>query len=179
VSRGRRDYSAPCGPQAPVTPHATRKILFVCRANICRGPMAMAILNTLAKDAGLGVRAESAGVAALEGAEMDPKARAVLEEMGIYPECHRARQATRALLEEADLVLTMSRRQSAQLIENIGAPLAKVQALLEYSNATGGGREGIVDPHGRSLQAYRATSRELFGYADLLLHHLTGETNSP
>jgi protein-tyrosine phosphatase len=139
--------------------------------------MAVAILNTLAEDAGVGVRAESAGVAALEGAEMDPKARAVLEEMGVYPGDHRARQATRTLLEEVDLVLTMSRRQSAYLIENVGAPPGKVHALPEYSNASGGGTEGIVDPHGRSLQAYRATSRELLGYIDSLLHRLTGGTN--
>lgn len=137
--------------------------------------MAAAILNTLAEDAGLGVRAESAGVAALEGAGMDPKARAVLEELGVFPGDHRTRQATRALLEEADLVLTMSRRQSAQLIENVGAPPGKVHTLPEYSN--GGGGMGIVDPHGRSLQAYRATSRELFGYVDSLLRRLTRETN--
>lgn len=161
-----------------MAPRATQKILFVCRANICRSPMAEAILNTLAEDAGLGVRAESAGVAALEGAEMDPQARAVLEEMGVYPESHRAKQVTRALLEEADLVLTMSRRQSAQLLETIGAPPGKIQILLDYSNATEGSGEGIVDPHGRSLQTYRATSRELFGYVDSLVHHLTGEAYS-
>lgn len=163
-----------------MTPRATQKILFVCRANICRSPMAEAIQHTLAEDAGLAVGAESAGVAALEGAEMDPKARAVLEEMGVYPGYHhRARQVTRALLSEADLVLTMSRWQSEQLLENIGATPGKVQTLLDYSNATRGSREEIVDPHGRSLQAYRATSRELFGYVDSLTHHLTSETYSP
>ena len=142
--------------------------------------MASAILNTIAEDGGLGVRAESAGVVALEGAEMDPKARAVLEEMGVYPgHHHSARQVTRTLLDEADLVLTMSRRQSEHLLENIGATPGKVQTLVDYSNATGGRREGIVDPHGRSLQAYRATSRELFGYVDSLTRHLTSEACSP
>lgn len=141
--------------------------------------MAEAILNTLAQDAGLGIRVESAGVAALEGAEMDRKARAVLEDMGVYPGSHRARQVNRGLLEEADLVLTMSRRQSAQLLENMDAPPEKVQTLVGYSNATGGGRDEIVDPHGGSLQAYRATSRELLGYVDSLVHHLTSEQYSP
>ena len=141
--------------------------------------MAEAILNTLAQDADLGIRVESAGVAALEGAEMDPKARAVLEEMGVYPGYHRARQVTRGLLDGADLVLTMSRRQSEQLLENVGTTSGKIQTLLDYSNASGGGRGGIVDPHGRSLQAYRATSRELFGYIDSLAHHLASGTYSP
>src|SRR4051794_7654713 len=37
-----------------------RKALFVCTANICRGPMAEAIFNALAEDRGLAYCAESA-----------------------------------------------------------------------------------------------------------------------
>jgi protein-tyrosine-phosphatase len=45
--------------------------------------------------------------AALEGRPMAENAPAVLEEAGIYPETHRARQVSREMLEKAELVLVM------------------------------------------------------------------------
>src|SRR5918998_3084690 len=96
----------------------TRQILFVCTANVCRSPMAEAIFNALAEEKGLPWRAVSAGVAALEGEDITPNARAALEEVGIYPEDHRARQVSEAMLEEAELVLAMSPRHVAALNRN-------------------------------------------------------------
>lgn len=141
------------------------KVLFVCRANVCRSPMAEAIFNALAEDAGLDLRAESAGVAALEGGAMDVKARTALEELGIYPGAHRARQVTRALVEEADLVLTMSLRQHATLLDGYGASPSRTHTLPAHSDNTRD-REEIADPHGQSLQAYRASSRSILSYVD-------------
>jgi predicted protein tyrosine phosphatase len=44
-----------------------KMILFVCTANICRSPMAEAVLNAVAEDRSLSYRAKNAGTAALEG----------------------------------------------------------------------------------------------------------------
>ncbi|MCA1738189.1 MAG: hypothetical protein LC740_04960, partial [Actinobacteria bacterium] len=112
----------------------TKKVLFVCRANICRSPMAEAILNAQTEDEGLAYRAASAGVAALVGEEMAPNARAALEEVGIYTGEHRARQANEAMLGEADLlVLAMSPRQVAALRRSFRAPPDRVYTLPEYA----------------------------------------------
>ncbi len=62
------------------------EILFVCTANVCRSPMAQAILDVLAEEKGLLLQAESAGTAPLEGATIAPNAVAALEEVRIYPE---------------------------------------------------------------------------------------------
>lgn len=140
---------------------ATR-VLFVCHANVCRSPMAAATFEALAQDARLEVRAESAGVAALEGEDMDENARAALEEIGVYPAAHRARQVSRALVGEADLVLAMSPRQRDLLLENSEGPPPMIDTLPGY---VGGARGGIADPHGRPMQSYRATCREI-------LHHV-------
>jgi protein-tyrosine-phosphatase len=155
-----------------------KKILFVCRANVCRSPMAEAILNTLAGDADLDLRAESAGVRALEGMGIDPGARAVLEEMGIVPGEHRARQVAGPLIEEADLVLTMNRRQRAYILEGSGGSEEKVRILADYSGGAHG-QTGIADPHGQSAQAYRATAREILQCIDSLLEHATRGASSP
>src|SRR5918997_2532697 len=93
----------------------TKQILFVCTANVCRSPMAEAIFNALAEEGGLAWRAASAGVAALEGEDITPNARAALEEVGIYTREHRARQVDEAMLGEADLVLVMGPQHVATL----------------------------------------------------------------
>lgn len=147
----------------------TTKVLFVCRANICRSPMAEAIFNALARDAGLEARAGSAGVAALVGEDMDAAARAALAEAGIYPGDHRARQADRTLVGGADLVLTMSARQRDLLRESSGRGSSPVIETLPAYASGRPGRDGIVDPHGRPAQFYRATCRELIEHVNSLV----------
>jgi len=78
-----------------------RGVLFVCRANVCRSPMAEAILNAIAENKKVPYRAASAGVATLVDEDMAPNARAALEEVGIYAGRHRARQMDEAILGEA------------------------------------------------------------------------------
>jgi protein-tyrosine-phosphatase len=98
-----------------------RNLLFICTANVCRSPMAEAIFNALAEEKGLGWQATSAGVAALEGEDITPNARAALEEVGIYPAGHSARQVSEGMIEEADLVLVMSPRHIRRYAEALEA----------------------------------------------------------
>jgi protein-tyrosine phosphatase len=57
------------------------RLLIVCVGNICRSPMAEAILaHRLARR---GVKVESAGIAALVGHPADPAAQALMQERGL------------------------------------------------------------------------------------------------
>ncbi len=148
------------------------KVLFVCTANICRSPMAEALFNALAEDKGLGARAQSAGVAALRGEPIAPNARAALEEVGVYPEKHSARQVDAEMLEEADLVLAMSPRHVAELRRVFGDSF-RARTLPEYAGgASSSAEEGIPEPYGSTMPAYRASVRQLLGYVDLLVNRL-------
>ena len=148
-----------------------RKVLFVCRANVCRSPMAEAIFNALAQDAGLPYEARSAGVAALAGEPMAPYAETVLEEVGIYANGHRARQVDGAMLEEADLVLAMTPRQAAALRRLSAPPASKVHTLAGYANGAPD-PEGISDPYGQPMLSYRASMRLILECTDLLVARL-------
>jgi protein-tyrosine phosphatase len=141
-----------------------KKVLFVCTANICRSPMAKAIFDALAEDGDLPFRAESAGTAALKGKTIAPNAVAALEEAGIYPGSHRARQVDEAMIEGAELVLAMTPQHAATL-RRIGVnPARGIYALAEY--AMGFTDKGIPDPYGLTMAAYRSTLRQLYEHVE-------------
>jgi protein-tyrosine phosphatase len=79
-------------------------ILTVCTGNICRSPMAEAVLAArLQKSASV----SSAGVAAWPGRPAEPEAIEVCQKNGLDISRHRARQFDEALLEAHPLVLVM------------------------------------------------------------------------
>src|SRR5918998_3319001 len=151
------------------------KVLFVCTANICRSPMAEAMFNALAEDKGLPFRAESAGVRALVDEEIAPDSRAALDEVGIYSEGHHARQVSEKMLEEAELVLVMGPRHVATLqgrFKNLQQ--GKVYALPEYALGASA-EEGIPDPYGLTMTAYRASVRQLLECVEGVVERLERE----
>lgn len=150
-----------------------KTVLFVCTANICRSPMAAALFNALAEERGLPYRAESAGVAALEGAGMAPYALEALAELGIRDAGHRARQLSGELLEGADLVLAMGPRHVREIERSFG-PSGKVYTLRGYAGEDRDGEE-IPDPYGLTAHAYRASLRQLLEYVEGVLERLRRE----
>lgn len=151
-----------------------QKVLFVCRANICRSPMAETIFKAVTEDRKLAYRAASAGVAALVDEDMAQNARAALEEVGIYAGEHRARQVSEAMLGEADLVLAMSARQVAAIGRRFGLRPGKIYTLPEYAIGAPG-EEGIPDPYGLTMTTFRATVRQLLECVDGLVERLERE----
>jgi protein-tyrosine phosphatase len=148
-----------------------KTVLFVCTANVCRSPMAEAIFNALAEDKQLHFRARSSGVAALENEPMTPNARAALEEVGIPAGHHRARQVTESMLREADLVLALSPRHTAELQRRYCGLSHKIHTLPRYASGAPG-EDGVADPYGQTMTAYRASVHQLVGYIDGLVEAL-------
>ncbi|QYJ15066.1 Protein-arginine-phosphatase [Rubrobacter xylanophilus DSM 9941] len=157
------------------TKERPKTVLFVCTANICRSPMAAALFNALAEERSLPHRAESAGVAALEGAGMAPYAREALAELGIRDEGHRAQQVSRELLERADLVLVMGPRHLREIERSFGSS-RKVYTLRGFVGEADG--EEIPDPYGFTAHAYRASLRQLLEYVEGVLERLREEESS-
>jgi protein-tyrosine phosphatase len=155
-----------------------KKVLFVCTANICRSPMAEAVFSALVSDAGMPYEARSAGVAALVGEPMAPNAVAVLEEVGVYPGKHRARQVDEPMLQEADLVLAMTSKHVTALRRLPAGSSEKVRTLLGYTYDAPD-LEGVSDPYGQSIVAYRASLRRIYETVEVLMARLKDQKGVP
>ena len=92
-----------------------KSILIVCVGNICRSPTAEALLKH--KLDGYDIKVTSAGLGALVGKGVDPSAAAVMAEHGISLDDHMARQLTREMVRDADLILTMETRHIKAICE--------------------------------------------------------------
>ncbi|MCZ4325377.1 arsenate reductase/protein-tyrosine-phosphatase family protein [Brachybacterium paraconglomeratum] len=91
-------------------------VLFVCTGNVCRSPFAEHLL----RDRLPGIHAASRGIFALEGRAMESQMAGELSARGVDPQGFRARQVSAADL-GADLILTMSSRQRAYLLDEFPA----------------------------------------------------------
>ena len=137
----------------------TTKILLVCTGNICRSPLAAALLQRALAERGIeGIDVSSAGTGAWDGAPVSEGAYLVGLERGLDLSAHRARLLTRELVEQADLILTMARHHRAR-VDELGGE-GRVFVLGEYAGREGDEAE-VSDPFGGDLEVYRDTSVEL------------------
>jgi protein-tyrosine phosphatase len=136
-------------------------VLFVCTGNLCRSPMAAALLRHRLGDA---VVADSVGLMAPEGRPIDPRAERVLAARGVAMAPHASRRLKLADLERAQLVLAMERRQVAAL--HALAPDARDRTFM--LGRWLGGIE-IPDPYRRDENAFA----ECCTLIDDALEHMT------
>lgn len=122
----------------------TKRILIVCKGNICRSPMAEIALRGKLEGNGA-VRVESAGLAAMVGHPIDPSAARILAMRGLDGSAHVARQIDIAQIRDAHLVLAMERRQLVALQAMAPRTRSKTFLLGEWN-----GHSEIPDPYGRS-----------------------------
>lgn len=129
-------------------------LLLVCRANLCRSPMAEVVYRTCAPAMGL-QRVASAGVwAAPRGEPMDGRARAALERREYEPNAKwRSRPVVPEDLAKFDLILAMD----ATVLEALqklwpGTPPRRLRLLLDQMP----GHEGqdVPDPYYSTAAAF-------------------------
>ena len=123
-------------------------------------------------------KAVSAGTAAGPGWAASEEAVLALREKGIDASSHRSQPVTRDLLEQSDLILTMTERHRQDLLMYDPAIAGKVRLVTSFGAA---GREahGVPDPIGQSLDVYRRTRDVLdSAIADVILYLLEQKRNA-
>jgi protein-tyrosine phosphatase len=98
-----------------VTAEGTPCVLVVCTGNLCRSPLAAALLERELAAAGIEADIESAGLAAPFRRPPDRRLLRVADEVGLDLSGHRSEMLTLEQVQRADLVLTMTAEQRRQL----------------------------------------------------------------
>ncbi|MCQ4923168.1 low molecular weight protein arginine phosphatase [Tissierella carlieri] len=134
-------------------------VLFVCTGNTCRSPMAEGILKSIAKEKKLSLEVKSAGISVFDGDNASKNSIEAMRKIGIDISKHKARQLHRDLVDEADLILTMSRSHKEIIISNFPTAKDKICTLLEYVYKID---KDIADPYGGNLLLYEHTREEIY-----------------
>lgn len=143
------------------------RIMFVCTGNTCRSYMAEVIAqNHLAlRHPAANIYVSSAGTGCLGEEPATLQAQAVMAEMGYPARNHRARRLTCAMVNEANLIFTMTDRQRMDILRLVPEARDKVFLLKEYTQVaeerTGLSDLDIIDPFGEDIEFYRACAREI------------------
>jgi L-threonylcarbamoyladenylate synthase len=137
-------------------------IIFVCSGNICRSPLAAAILRKLLLETAYKdvVRVESAGTLRLPSALADPEAEKVAQEMGTDIRDHLSRPVTPEIMLSSDLVICMALDHFKYLTSHFPYFREKICLLKQWGRETILTNPSIADPMGQDHEFFVRTYNE-------------------
>ena len=149
-------------------------IVLVCTGNTCRSPMAEAMLNRklsirfasrFAKDPFIPILAKSAGVAASQGSPASEGAVAAMASIQLDLTAHQSQPAHPSLLEQADLILTMTSNHRQNLLSRWPHLAGKTFGLAPDQME-------VSDPFGGPVEVYQACAKKIDQYLDAWVEKL-------
>ena len=135
-------------------------ILFVCTGNICRSPMAEAMLKSvLPVDLQPKVQVASAGTYAHDGLPAEPHAVQVMSEFDIDLSHHRSRMIRPEFVAGADLIIIMETMHGTGIQDFVHTAKKPIRLLATFGGQSRSAE--IPDPYGGDLERYRQTAMQI------------------
>lgn len=88
-------------------PRNIRNVLFVCKGNICRSPLAAEYVKERFREKGFHIVVRSAGIETTAGGKADPLAMDIARKHGLSLYSHVTTPVIREIVDEADIILVM------------------------------------------------------------------------
>ncbi len=152
-----------------------RRVLFVCKGNICRSPFAALRARTRFDEAGLtDIICLSAGLRASQAPAPPPFAVDAAATFGIALEHHRAADVTSGQFSGSDLIVVVMEPSQREVVRRMAPHLTErvhLLSLYEPDNGRYGARErvNLLDPFGHEretfMRCYRRIDAALSGLA--------------
>lgn len=159
-----RDLLGIRGEDRRAVPASTRAFTFVCFGNIMRSAMAEFLMRKVLDETQpcdtAKIRIASAGLHASPGREAHPWAMEAAADLGVSLATHRAKQLTREMVDEADVVFAMDFQNKAELLTLYPDAAHKICMLSEFGEGDWRFRE-IADPYLGDLEVTRRCARQL------------------
>lgn len=147
-------------------------LVFVCTGNTCRSPMAAAVaMDKMARDPDRyrDLALVSCGLFAQPGAPISAGAADALDRHGLSAGDHQARQLTPDHVAAADLIVTMTGSQAAQLKAAFPEAGDKIRPLAARD---------IRDPFGGDADDYEEAYQDIDRAVEALLEEIAKEDAS-
>lgn len=126
-------------------------ILVVCVGNICRSPIAAALLSKRYPEKNI----ETAGLSALVGHQADSKAQEVMQIYDTDISDHVGKQVNEELVMAADLILTMSSNQTKWIERQWPHCRGKTFRIGHWID------KDIVDPYQHDKSVFETTRQDI------------------
>ena len=132
-------------------------MLVVCTGNICRSPLAEALLKPLLQPRGIEV--VSAGTHAVVDAPAHWQTQALARQQGIDLSAHRAQALTPVLMKSADLILALDQGHRAWMLKAQPQLAGRIYKLGHWAN-----NADVEDPYGQPDAVFARVQAEIALY---------------
>ena len=153
-----------------VVPESVKSVMFVCKGNICRSPLAAVYFQSLIEKAGRDMTVRSAGLETTPGKPAHANAKAVAVQHRLSLDGHCTTHVQAGLLDQSDLIIVMELRQKDRVQRLYPNTKGKV-VLLGYFDSRG--PLEIADPYSGTMEDFHACFRQMCQCCDILADRLS------
>ena len=150
-------------------PKKIRHVLFICKGNICRSPLAAAYVEAKLREKNYRFIVRSAGLETTRGKEAYALAKVVAQQHGLSLKSHVTAPLIREMVEEADLILVMEYSHRRRLLGVYPSVRGKVFQLSQFSHMKSG---DIADPYQGTFEKFETCYQIIRQSCDDLLRRI-------
>ena len=150
-------------------PDSVQSVLFVCKGNICRSPLAEVYFQSIVEREGRHIIVRSAGLETTAGKPAHAKAKAIAWEHRLSLDQHVTTEVSKELLDQSDLIIVMEIAQKDRVHRLYPNTNGKVMLLGRFDSV---GSLEIADPYSGTREDFHSCFQQVSRCCDALAARL-------